>query len=278
MSSKKTSNTKKSSQKSTDKDLKKKIAAPKKGIESQKNVTQKKKTSPKEVVKKSSDILPKKKKEKILIQKRDEPMASIIPSSVIEKPTHGALYVRSGRHFFTEDRSIVDMPELIAAQLDSYASFLDHELNDALDSFFPIADFSEERVEIHYKGMELEEPRYTSKECRRKNLNYESYLRIKLQMLNKETGEIKEDTVFMGGIPLMTSKGTFIINGVERVVVHQIIKADGITFESDSGSFVAKIRPRKGTWLEFSIDKRGVVTVRIDKKRKMPASTLLRAF
>ncbi len=196
----------------------------------------------------------------------------------MEKASHGALYVRSGRHFFTEDRSIVAMPELIAAQLDSYASFLDHGLREALESVFPIADFSEERVEIHFKGMELEDPRYSPKECRRKNLNYESYLRVRLQMLNKETGEIKEDTVFMGGIPLMTEKGTFIINGVERVVVHQIIKADGISFEADGGSYTAKIKPKKGAWLEFSIDKRGVITVRIDKKRKMPATTLLRAF
>ncbi len=202
----------------------------------------------------------------------------VIKSTRVEKPTHGALYVRSGRHFFTEDRAIVDMPELIAAQLNSYESFLEHGLREALESVFPVTDFSEERVEIHFKGMELEEPRYSAKECRRKNLNYESFLRVKLQMLNKETGEIKEDTVFMGGIPLMTSRGTFIINGVERVVVHQIIKADGISFEADAGVYTAKIKPKKGAWLEFSIDKRGVITVRIDKKRKMTASTLLRAF
>lgn len=202
----------------------------------------------------------------------------VIKSTRVEKPTHGALYVRSGRHFFTEDRAIVDMPELIAAQLNSYESFLEYGLREALEGVFPVTDFSEERVEIHFKGMELEEPRYTAKECRRKNLNYESFLRVKLQMLNKETGEIKEDTVFMGGIPLMTSRGTFIINGVERVVVHQIIKADGISFEADAGIYTAKIKPKKGAWLEFSIDKRGIITVRIDKKRKMPATTLLRAF
>jgi DNA-directed RNA polymerase subunit beta len=212
------------------------------------------------------------------VSKRDVPSPVIIKSARVEKPTHGALYVRSGRHFFTEDRSIVEMPELIAAQLDSYASFLDYGLQEALESVFPVTDFSEERVEIHFKWMELEEPRYSPKECRRKNLNYESYLRVKLQMLNKETGEIKEDTVFMGGIPLMTSKGTFIVNGVERVIVHQIIKADGISFEADAGVYTAKIKPKKWAWLEFSVDKRGVITVRIDKKRKMPATTLLRAF
>ena len=232
-----------------------------------------------EKVKKEKVIAPKAKKETApKISKRDVAMTTTIKSARVEKPTHGALYVRSGRHFFTEDRSIVEMPELIAAQLDSYASFLDYGLKEALESVFPISDFSEERVEIHFKGMELEEPRYSPKECRRKNLNYESYLRVKLQMLNKETGEIKEDTVFMGGIPLMTAKGTFIINGVERVVVHQIIKADGISFEADAGVYTAKIKPKKGAWLEFSVDKRGVITVRIDKKRKMPATTLLRAF
>lgn len=104
-----------------------------------------------------------------------------------ETPTHGALYVRAGRHFYTEDRAILDMPELIAAQLDSYKTFIEYGLREALESVFPVTDFSEERVEIHFKDFEIEEPRYAPKECRRKNLNYESYLRVKLQMLNKET-------------------------------------------------------------------------------------------
>jgi hypothetical protein len=173
-----------------------------------------------------------------------------------ETPTHGALYVRAGRHFYTEDRAILDMPELIAAQLDSYKIFIDHGIREALESVFPVSDFSEERVEIHFKDFEIEEPRYAPKECRRKNLNYESYLRVKLQMLNKETGEIKEDTVFLGAVPIMTEKGTFIINGVERVIVHQIIKADGISFEADAGVYTAKIKPKKGAWLEFTVDKK----------------------
>ena len=91
-----------------------------------------------------------------------------------ETPTHGALYVRAGRHFYTEDRAILDMPELIAAQLDSYKTFIEYGLREALESVFPVTDFSEERVEIHFKDFEIEEPRYTPKECRRKNLNYES--------------------------------------------------------------------------------------------------------
>jgi DNA-directed RNA polymerase subunit beta len=195
-----------------------------------------------------------------------------------EESTNGALYVRAGRHFYTEDRAILDMPELISAQLDSYKTFIDYGLRDALEGIFPISDFSEERIEIHFKDFEIETPRFTPKECRRKNLNFESYIRVKLQMLNKETGEIKEDTVFLGAIPVMTEKGTFIINGVERVIIHQIIKADGISFEADAGVYTAKIKPKKGAWLEFTVDKKGVITVRIDKKRKMSAVTLLRAF
>lgn len=255
----------------------KKSTKPAKAVKKEKIAPKPKKEVKKVVVPKAEKVSKKRKELDVkTFTKQEAP--KLIASTRVEKPTHGALYVRSGRHFFTEDRSIVEMPELIAAQLNSYESFLEHGLHEALESVFPISDFSEERVEIHFKGMELESPRYTPKECRRKNLNYESYLRVKLQMLNKETGEIKEDTVFMGGIPLMTNKGTFIINGVERVVVHQIIKADGISFEADAGVYTAKIKPKKGAWLEFSIDKRGVITVRIDKKRKMPAATLLRAF
>ncbi len=265
----------------------KKKPAPKKEAPKKKEVA--KKVTPKKVIAEKAEKItpaPKKSKKPEVVKKVKEPRKQLSLSPVpaithtprLEKATHGALYVRSGRHFFTEDRAIIEMPELIAAQLDSYRSFIEHGINEALESVFPISDFSEERVEIHFKGMELEAPRYTSKECRRKNLNYESYLRVKLQMLNKETGEIKEDTVFMGGIPLMTEKGTFIVNGVERVVVHQIIKADGIAFEVDAGVYSAKIKPKKGAWLEFSTDRRGMITVRIDKKRKMPATTLLRAF
>ncbi len=133
-----------------------------------------------------------KKAEAVLVAKPRKPLPVRY-----DKPTHGALYVRAGRHFYTEDRSIIEMPELIAAQLDSYKTFVEYGLREALESVFPVSDFSEERVEIHFKDFEIEAPRYTPKECRRKNLNYESYLRVKLQMLNKETGEIKEDTVFL---------------------------------------------------------------------------------
>mgnify|MGYP005669674617 CR=1 FL=1 len=202
--------------------------------------------------------------------------------STLPKPAEiGAKYEIQNRYYFSEDRAILDLPMMIEVQLDSYQKFLETMIEGALQEVFPILDFSEEKIAIHYKSMELEPPRYTPSECRRKNLNYEAYLRVKLEMLNKETGEIKEDTVFLGGIPLMTEKATFVINGIERVIVNQIIKADGLFFEPDKTGgygFTAKIKPKKGAWIEVMTDKKGVLSVRIDKKRKIPVTVLLRAF
>jgi len=150
----------------------------------------------------------------------------------IKKPEDiGALYDIKGRYFFSEDRSLVPIPDLIEVQKTSYKKFTDEFIDLAMKEVFPILDFSEEKVEIHYKGFEFDEPKYTAEECKRKNLNYESSIKVKLEMLNKETGEIKEDTVYVGGVPLMTKMGTFIVNGIERVIVSQIIKSDGLFFE-----------------------------------------------
>jgi len=248
---------------------KKPLSKMKKVVASTKSTPSKKPVSPlKPVISKKKPEIATKKAVKPEVVSKKKPTPPAKPEAVLvakprkvatplkETPTHGAMYVRSGRHFYTEDRSILEMPELIAAQLDSYKKFIDFGIREALEGVFPIHDFSEERVEIHFKDFEIETPRYQPKECRRKNLNYESYLRVKLQMLNKETGEIKEDTVFLGAVPVMTEKGTFIINGVERVIVHQIIKADGISFEADAGVYTAKIKPKKGAWLEFTVDKK----------------------
>ena len=202
------------------------------------------------------------------------------PLTKVAKPSDiNAVYEVRNRYFFNEDRAILDLPKMIEVQLDSYKKFLDSMMEGALKEVFPIHDFSEEKIEIHFKSYELEEPRYSPQQCRHKNLNYDAALRVKLEMLNKETGEIKEDTVFLGGVPLMTEKATFIINGIERVIVNQIIKSDGLFFEPDHlYRFTAKIKPKKGVWIESIIDKKGIISVRIDKKRKIPATVLLRAF
>ena len=145
----------------------------------------------------------------------------------------GSLYEIKGRHFFTDDRSIAGIPELLEVQLDSYREFLTVGLDKVFQDNFPIEDFSEEKVSIYYKGMFLEEPKYDPETCQRKNLNYEAPLKTTLEMLNKETGEIKEQDVYMGGVPLMTEKATFIVNGIERVIVNQIIRSTGIFFTAN---------------------------------------------
>lgn len=193
----------------------------------------------------------------------------------------GSLYSIKWRHYFTDDKSILEMPELIEIQLNSYKDFLDNRINKAFDEAFPIVDFSWEKIEIYYKGYNLEDPKYSVNDCKRKNLNYESPLKVRLEMLNKETWEIKEQDVYMGGIPLMTQKGTFIINGIERVIINQIIRSTWMFFSPDNKNpwlYTMKVIPQKWSWFEIELEKKWIINVKIDKKRKIPISTLLRAF
>ena len=138
-----------------------------------------------------------------------------VPAQIRESdldPRLGGLYHIRGRYFFSDDRSIIELPEMIEVQLESYKYFLDHLLNQAFVDAFPIDDFSGEKVSIYYKSLSIEEPKYSISECKRKNLNYEAPFKAKFEMLNKVSGEIKEQEVYMGGIPLMTEQGTFIVN------------------------------------------------------------------
>ncbi|MFA5917005.1 MAG: DNA-directed RNA polymerase subunit beta [Candidatus Gracilibacteria bacterium] len=190
----------------------------------------------------------------------------------------GSMYEIKGRHYFTDDRSIAGIPELLEIQLDSYRNFLKEGIDKTFKESFPISDFSGEKIDIYYKGFNLEEPKFDPETCKRKNLNYEAPLKVRLEMLNKETGEIKEQDVYMGGVPLMTDTATFIINGIERVIVNQIIKSTGIFFTPGDTSYALKIVPSKGSWFEIDAEKRGIINIKIDKKRKIPISVFLRAF
>ncbi len=193
----------------------------------------------------------------------------------------GEVYEIEGRYFFTDDRSILELPNLIEVQLDSYHDFLHNRLDKAFRETFPISDFSGEKIEIHYKSLFLDEPKYSVGDAKRKNLNFEAPLKVRLEMLNKESGEIKEQDVYMGGVPLMTEKGTFVVNGIERVIINQIIRSTGVFFVPDPknpGAYAMKIIPQKGSWFEIEIEKKGIINVKIDKKRKIPVTVLLRAF
>ena len=190
----------------------------------------------------------------------------------------GSLYDIKGRHYFTDDRSVVWIPELLEVQLDSYREFLETGIDKVFNESFPISDHSWEKVDIYYKGFALEEPKYDPVTCTRKNLNYEAPLKVRLEMLNKETWEIKEQDVYMGGIPLMTESATFIVNWIERVIVNQIVRSTGIFFTLGEDGHALKVIPAKGSWFEIDIEKKGIINVKIDKKRKLPISVVLRAF
>ncbi len=190
----------------------------------------------------------------------------------------GSLYDIKGRHYFTDDRSVAGIPDLLEVQLDSYNEFLKTWIDKVFNDSFPISDHSGEKVDIYYKWFALGEPKYDPESCTRKNLNYEAPLTVRLEMLNKETGEIKEQDVYMGGIPVMTKSATFIINWIERVIVNQIVRSTGIFFTFWENGHALKVIPGRGSWFEIDIEKRWIINVKIDKKRKLPISVVLRAF
>jgi len=189
-----------------------------------------------------------------------------------------SLYEINGRHYFTDDNSVAPIPDLLEVQLDSYKSFLETWIDEAFKEVFPICDFSWERIDIYYKGYFLEEPKHDSETCKKKNLNYEAPLKVQLEMLNKETGEIKSQDVYLGWVPLMTNTASFIINWIERVIVSQIIRSTGIFFTAWEDWYSLKVIPAKWSWFEIDIEKKWIINVKIDKKRKLPISILLRAY
>jgi len=190
----------------------------------------------------------------------------------------GSLYDIKGRHYFTDDRSVAWIPDLLEVQLDSYNDFLTSWIDKVFNDSFPISDHSWDKVDIYYKWFALEEPKYDPEACTRKNLNYEAPLKVRLEMLNKETWEIKEQDVYMWGIPLMTEFATFIINWIERVIVNQIVRSTWVFFTLWENGYSLKVIPGRWSWFEIDIEKKWIINVKIDKKRKLPISVVLRAF
>src|SRR5699024_11057893 len=156
-------------------------------------------------------------------------------------------------------------------------------LADILEEISPIEDFAG-NMALSFRDHTFDDPKYTVDECKEKDLTYAAPMYVIAEFMNNETGEIKTQTVFMGEFPLMTDKGTFIINGTERVVVSQLVRSPGVYFEesrdktSDKHIFSAKIIPSRGAWLEFEVDKRDPVGVRLDRKRKQSVTVLLKAL
>jgi DNA-directed RNA polymerase subunit beta len=186
------------------------------------------------------------------------------------------------KYFPLYKKPLADLPPLAEIQLNSYRWFFETGLRELFDEISPIKSFGGDGLLLEFGKFTLDEPKYTEHEARINNLSYEAALRIRARLTNKKTGEIKEQEIYLGDFPVMTERGTFIVNGVERVVVSQLIRSSGVYFTSSvirgKKYFGAKIIPNRGAWLEFETDVDGSIHVKIDRKRKVPISSLLRIF
>src|SRR5690554_1442618 len=186
------------------------------------------------------------------------------------------------RYNFGKIEEILDMPDLIEIQHKSHQWFLETGLREMFDDVSPIQDFTGNLV-LEFMEYSFGEPKYEVEECKDRDVTYAAPLRVRVRLVNKETGEVKEQEVFMGDFPLMTEHGTFIINGSERVVVSQLVRSPGVYFNytvdtSGKKLFSASIIPNRGAWLEFDTDSNDILWVRIDRTRKLPVTVLIRAL
>ena len=206
------------------------------------------------------------------------------------------------RKIFGDIHEVVQMPNLIEVQRESYEQFLRSDkatgyvsgLEKTLRSVFPIRDFAG-TAELDFVHYELEDPKYDTTECRQRGITYAAPMKVTLRLIVFEVDtetetrsvlDIKEQDVYMGDMPLMTENGTFIINGTERVIVSQMHRSPGVLFDHDRGKthssgkflFAARVIPYRGSWLDFEFDAKDIVNVRIDRKRKLPVTALLYAL
>src|ERR1700690_3237543 len=189
----------------------------------------------------------------------------------------------SARISYARIPEVLPIPNLIELQLDSFRWFIANGLRELFDEISPIKDFTGKVMELQFLDYEFGIPKYTELECRAKDLTYSQPLYVNVELLIKETGEIQRQRVYMGDFPVMTDQGTFIINGAERVVVSQLVRSPGgyysATEDPTSGRtlFSAKVIPNRGAWLEFETSNKDLLSVKVDRKRKIAATTLLRA-
>src|SRR5918992_537577 len=236
-------------------------------------------------------------------------------SSVRREPSEGPLLAASRnasntatcphRVSFARITEPLEVPDLLALLTESFDWLLGNEkwqarveaaqqagrkdvptqsgLEEIFEEISPIEDFSG-TMSLSFRDHRFEPPKYSVEECKDKDMTYSAPMFVTAEFINNSTGEIKSQTVFMGDFPLMTAKGTFIINGTERVVVSQLVRSPGVYFDrqldktSDKDLFSVKVIPSRGAWLEFDVDKRDTIGVRIDRKRRQPVTVLLKAI
>jgi len=190
----------------------------------------------------------------------------------------------AGRAFFSKEDAILETPDLIAHQKKSWKDFVDNGLSEIFEEINPIDDYTGQKLALRFKSYEFQAPKTTKEFAKENNLTFEAPLHVQVELTNKVTGEVKEQEIYLGDYPWMTNQGTFIINGTERVIVSQLIRSEGVYFNAETGSdgkkyYGAKLIPVRGAWLEFETDpKTGVIYVKIDRRRKLPVTTFLRAL
>ncbi|GIW48903.1 MAG: DNA-directed RNA polymerase subunit beta [Caloramator sp.] len=188
------------------------------------------------------------------------------------------------RMSFSKIKEVIDMPNLIEVQLNSYQWFLDEGLREVFEDVNPITDYTGNLVLefVDYK-LDYDNIKYTVEECKERDATYAAPLKVKVRLVNKETGEVKDQEVFMGDFPLMTEQGTFIINGAERVIVSQLVRSPGAYYaetidKSGKRLYSSTIIPNRGAWIEYETDSNDIIYVRIDKTRKLPLTVFIRAL
>ncbi|MBO4601404.1 MAG: DNA-directed RNA polymerase subunit beta, partial [Bacilli bacterium] len=186
------------------------------------------------------------------------------------------------RKNFSKTKNTLELQDLLEVQKKSYQDFLEKGIKEVFDELFPVESFTG-NISLEFGDYAFDEPRYSVKEAKERMVNYAAPLKVQARLFIHETGEVKEQEIFLGDMPLMTESGTFIINGAERVIVSQLVRSPSIYFKKEidkNGRLIVsgEVIPNKGTWLEYELDARDVVYVRIDRTRKVPVTTFLRAL
>ena len=186
------------------------------------------------------------------------------------------------RRSFSKTKNVLELNDLLEIQKKSYQQFLDEGIKEIFDDLFPVESFTG-NISLEFGDYYFDEPRYSIKEAKERMVNYAAPLKVEARLFVHETGEVKEQTIFLGDMPLMTEAGTFIINGAERVIVSQLVRSPSVYFKKEidkNGRHIisGELIPNKGTWLEYETDARDVLYVRIDRTRKVTVTTLLRAL
>src|SRR6186713_2819947 len=201
----------------------------------------------------------------------------------ISEPSRRASVAAAPRKSYARIPEVLPIPNLIELQLQSFNWFIENGLRELFDEISPIQDFTGRVMELRFREYEFEAPKYSELECRTRDLTFSKPLYVWVELLIKETGEIQRQRVYMGDFPFMTEEGTFIINGAERVVVSQLVRSPGVYYTAvedpatGRNLFNAKVIPNRGAWLEFETAARGQLYVKVDRKRKLEATKLLRA-